>query len=130
MKMLAGLPIAAMILAIIPVEATPQPLKSGETAAATVGTASGTLSLLRIHDVGTGFGPAGDFLDAEVIIRFNGDPTKAYGFQLRDDANRPVREGMLELLRDAYDKNWTVTVNYYAETGRNNSVLFRVWVSR
>ncbi len=131
MKTLVVLLVAVMLLGIVPAGATPQPLGDGLVAApSATGAASGTLSLLRIHDVGTGFGPAGDFLDAEVIIRLQGNPISAYGFQLRDDANRAVHEGMLELLRDAFDKNWTVTVNYFTVPGRNNSVLFRVWVTK
>jgi hypothetical protein len=85
---------------------------------------TGTLTLLRVHDVGTGYGSGGDFLDVEVIVRFNTEPDNAYGFQLREDANSLVRQGMLDLLRDAFDNNWTVTVN------ECDDVIFRVWLTK
>ncbi len=98
-------------------------------ATAAVYQATGYLTLFRIHDVGTGYGPGSDFLDAEVIIRLDTKPGEAFGFQLRDDANRAVRQAMLDLLRDAFSNGWPVTINYDKETGKTNSVLFRVWVS-
>ena len=131
MKMLAVFLAAVMILGIIPAGATPQSLVAGQVAdVADIGAASGTVSLLRIHDIGTGYGPPGDELDVEVIVRLDSEPVRAFGFQLRDDAHRAVREGMLSLLRDAFNNDWTVTINYYSEPGRNNSFLFRVWVSK
>ena len=55
---------------------------------------SGKLSLLRVHDVGTGYGPATDFIDVEAIIWLDTKPGMAFGFQLRNDDNRPARQGM------------------------------------
>ena len=92
-------------------------------------TATGHLTLLRVHDVGTGWGPANDFLDAEVIIRLDTKPGEAFGFQLRDDANRPVRQGMLDLLRDALNADRAVTIDYFSVAGHLNSQLFRVYVT-
>jgi hypothetical protein len=91
--------------------------------------ATGHLTLLRVHDVGTGFGPPTDFLDAEVIIRLDTKPGEAFGFQLRDDANRAVRQGMLDLLRDALNADRQVTIDYDNVAGHTNSELFRVWVT-
>jgi hypothetical protein len=61
---------------------------------------SGQFGLLRVHDVGSGYGPPTDLLDVEVIVQFVGRPADAFGFQLRNDGNLPVRQGMLGLLRD------------------------------
>jgi hypothetical protein len=92
--------------------------------------ASGIITLLRVHDVGTGYGPPSDFIDVEVVIQLDTTPGKAFGFQLRDDANRPVRQGMLDLLRDAFNNNWTVTVDYSIDPGKNNGVIMRVWLTK
>jgi hypothetical protein len=89
---------------------------------------SGKLTLLRVHDVGTGWGPPNDSLDVEVIIKLDSRPDEAYGFQLRDDGNRPVRQGMLDLLRDAFEKGSRVSIDIDIGPGRKHARLFRVWV--
>lgn len=109
------------------------PADPGTVATANVaglGSVSGHITLLRVHDVGTGYGPPADAIDVEVIVQLDTQPGSAYGFQLRDDANRPAREGMLALLRDAFANDWTVHLDYYAEAGHNNSVAFRVWLTK
>ena len=92
--------------------------------------ASGKLTLLRVHDVGTGFGPAGDQIDGEVIIKLNTQPAKSFGFTLRNDSNSLTHQGMLDLLRDAWKNDWTVHIDYEVDAGKNNGRLFRLWVSK
>jgi hypothetical protein len=92
--------------------------------------ATGKLSMLRVHDVGTGWGPPSDHLDVEVVIQFHGNTTNAYGFQLRQDSNEPARQGMLSLLRDAFTNQYTVTVDYDIDTGKVNGTVVRVWLTR
>jgi hypothetical protein len=87
---------------------------------------TGKLTFLRVHDVGTGFGPASDFLDVEVVVQLDTQPGKAFGFQLRDDANRPVRQALVDLLRDAFEHDWTVTLVFWREPGKNNGRLIRI----
>jgi len=91
---------------------------------------SGKLSFLRVHDVGTGFGPPTDFLDVEVVAQLNTQPGHSYGFQLRDDANRAARQGMLDLLRDAFNNNWTVIIDYYIDAGKSNGRIIRVALTK
>lgn len=91
---------------------------------------SGQLSLLRVHDRGTKFGPPNDQVDVEVIIAFRNRPNDFFGFQLRQDANGPAREGMLGLLRDGFNHGWTVHVDFNQQPNHHNSVLFRVWLTR
>jgi len=88
--------------------------------------ASGKITMLRVHDVGTGYGP----LDVEVVITLDSEPNKGFGFQLRDDANRPVRQGMLDLLRDAFNNNWTVTIDYDIKPGEAYGVIWRLWLTK
>jgi len=92
--------------------------------------ATGKITLLRAHDVGTGFGPPADFINVEVVIRLDSQPNQAMGFQLRDDGNRPARQAMLDLLRDAFNHNWTVTVDYELAPGDSNGVILRVWLTK
>jgi photosystem II stability/assembly factor-like uncharacterized protein len=88
--------------------------------------AVGRVSLLRVHDVGTGYGPPGDSLDAEVIVKLDTQPGKAFGFKLRDDADEAARRGMLERLRDSFNRDLSVRIEYTQVAGLNNSKILRV----
>ena len=93
---------------------------------------TGKLTLLRAHDVGSGFGPDTDFIDVEVVIRLDTEPDRFMGFQLRNDENRVARQGMLDLLRDAFNHNWTVTIDYSIdlEAGKKHGVILRAWLTK
>lgn len=91
---------------------------------------SGKLTFLRVHDVGTGFGPPSDFIDVEVVIQIDTKPGESFGFQLRNDANRAVRQGMLDLLRDAFNTNATVVIDYDSQPPKKNSVIIRVALTK
>jgi hypothetical protein len=94
-------------------------------------TVSGQLSLLRVHERGSGFGPANDFIDVEVVVMFVGQPTTdAWGFQLRNDANLPARQGMLDLLRDAFNHSWTANIDHETPAGKHKGIIIRVWVTK
>jgi hypothetical protein len=86
----------------------------------------GKVTFLRVHDVGTGFGPPDDFLDAEAIVQLDSQPGVSMGFQLRDDGNRVARQGMLDLLRDAFSTSGTVSVDYNIDPGKTNGTAIRV----
>jgi len=90
----------------------------------------GKLTFLRAHDVGTGFGPPTDFLDVEVVFILDSAPQNAFGFQLRTDANEPVREAMVGLLRDAYVNNLKVSVDYFIDPGKHNGRAIRIALVR
>jgi hypothetical protein len=99
--------------------------------------ASGKVTLLRAHHKpGAKFGPPGDQLDVEVVIRLNTKPGKAFGFQLRDDDKGPARRAMLDLLRDAFNNDWTVHIDYDIDPGndvsppKNNGEIIRVWLTK
>jgi hypothetical protein len=92
--------------------------------------ATGTLTMLRVHERGSRFGPPDDSIDVEVVFTLSTTPDRAIGFQLRDDANRPVRQGMLALLLDAFDHAWTVHTDCEVPDGRKNGIALRVWVTR
>lgn len=91
---------------------------------------SGKLTFLRVNDVGGGFGPPNDFIDGEAIMKLNSQPGRSIGFRLRDDANRAAHQGMLDLLRDAFNNNWTVSVDYNLDPGKTNGVAIRVALTK
>ena len=88
----------------------------------------GQVTFLRVHDVGTGFGPPGDQIDVEVVFQLDTQPLKSFGFQVRNDGNRAARQGMLDLLRDAFNRGWTVIVDFNIDdpVNDNNGVAIRV----
>ncbi|HKZ03924.1 MAG TPA: hypothetical protein VJU81_00515, partial [Methylomirabilota bacterium] len=90
----------------------------------------GRLSLLRVHELGTKYGPPSDQIDVEVVVQFHGSPNRAFGFRLRDDARGPAREGMLGLLRDGFNHGWIVGIDYDIAEGKSNGVLMRVWLTK
>ena len=91
---------------------------------------SGKVNLLRVHDVGTGYGPPSDFIDVEVVMGLNTHPGMAFGFQLRNDDKRPARQGMLDLLRDALSSSVTANIDYNITPGLKNGVIIRVWLTK
>ena len=86
----------------------------------------GRITFLRVNDVGTGFGPPTDFIDVEIVVQIDSQPGKSFGFQLRNDNNRPAREGMLELLRDAFANNLPVLIDYNITPPKMNGLIIRV----
>ena|SRR5258708_4753807 len=93
-------------------------------------TLSGQLSLLRVHDRSTGYGPPNDSIDVEVVVQFVGHPVEAFGFQLRSDGNLPARQGMLDLLRDAFNYGWTANIDHETPPGKHNGIIIRVWLTK
>lgn len=86
---------------------------------------TGKVSFLRVHDVGTAYGPAQDRIDVEVVCHLDSKPGQAFGFQLRDNQHRFARQGMLDLLRDAFRDGTTVVIDYNIDDGKKNGVIIR-----
>jgi len=90
--------------------------------------ATGKLAFLRVHNVGTGFGPPSDFIDVEVVIGIK-QVTGGFGFKLRNETNGFAHQGMLDLLRDAFNADTAVNVEYQVdpgEFGKVNGTIIRV----
>ncbi len=85
----------------------------------------GTLDFLRVHDVGTKYGPPTDELDAEIVIRFREAPDQAFGLQLREDTEEFAHKGMLDQLRKAFNDGTAVRIDYI-RTGFLNGKIIRV----
>ena len=73
----------------------------------------GLLTFLRVNEPGYGYGGGkSNKIDVEVIFRLDTFRSKAFGFQLRDDAYGPAREAMLSLLRVAITERLRVRVDF------------------
>ena len=87
--------------------------------------AQGHITLLRVHDPGTGYGPPYDFLDTEIVVWLDTQPEKAFGLQLRANASQHAAEGMLALLRDCFNRNRPVRIDFI-RTGCRTAEIVRV----
>ena len=90
--------------------------------------AEGRITRLRVHELGGGFGPPTDRLDAEVIVELDSEPEKAFGLQLRANAERRVAAGMLDVLRDTFNRGRPVRIEFVrsgCRTGRIVRVIAR-----
>jgi hypothetical protein len=69
---------------------------------------------------------------AEVVFKLDSLPVKSFGFPLTNDASGPARQGMLDLLREAFVHNLRVRVEYdeLVQPPNQNSMAFRVWLVR
>lgn len=85
----------------------------------------GRVTLVRVNDVGGGYGPPADFMDTDVEVWLDTQPGRAFGFQLRPDAQEADHAGMLKLLRDAFDNNRAVRLDVI-RTGVRNGRIIRV----
>ncbi len=85
--------------------------------------AEGLVTLLRVHEVGTGFGPSFDLLDAEVIVMLDTQPEKAFGFQLRADGQRAAAQGKLDLLQDVFDRGAWVHIEFIRSGCRTGRII-------
>jgi hypothetical protein len=93
-------------------------------------TFTGRMTLLRVHDVGTKFGPKSDQIDVEVVFKLDVYPDNAFGFTLRDDDNGPAHRGMLALLCSGFEHNWKVATDAEVPDGKRNGVSTRVWLTK
>jgi photosystem II stability/assembly factor-like uncharacterized protein len=85
--------------------------------------ASGLITFLRAHDVGTGFGRAPNVLDGEVVCLLDSIPWLSFGFQLRADGERATRRQMLALLRAAFVADRPVSIDYVRTAPRVGRII-------
>lgn len=85
----------------------------------------GKVSFLRAHDPGTGYGPPGDALDAELIVKLDSSPDDYFGAQLRTDTNAAAHLGMMDSLRKAFKLNLPVRIEYI-RNGIHSGKIVRV----
>jgi hypothetical protein len=92
---------------------------------------SGKITLLRVNEVGDTFGPANDNIKAEVIVRLDTHPPNGVsGFNLLTDENQPVRQGMLDLLRDAFNYGWRANIDHMVDPPKTKGQIIRVWITK
>jgi hypothetical protein len=93
---------------------------------------SGKVVMLRVNQVGDSFGKPPDNIMAEVVVQLDSQQgqNSASGFQLRNDANQLVHQGMLDLLRDAFNNGWRAHFDHEVPNGLTKGTIIRVWVTK
>ena len=91
--------------------------------------AEGKLSLLRVHDVGTKYGPPTDQLDVEVVALLETEPGKSFGFRLRADQDEQARRGMFGQLRQAFNMGSRVRIDYVRVGCRTADIIRVIGIS-
>ncbi|MEO6103119.1 MAG: hypothetical protein ABIP44_05705 [Pseudoxanthomonas sp.] len=92
---------------------------------------SGKIVLLRVNEVGDSVGRPPDAIKAEVIVQLDSHASGSFsGFQLRADSNQPARQGMLDLLRDAFNNGWRAHFDHEVPAGKTIGTIVRVWVTK
>jgi len=87
----------------------------------------GKITSIRLHDVGTGYGPPNDRLDADVIVLVDNLPNMVLGFQLRKGQQAAQQRALLKTLRYAFQKDLSVRI-VYKRTGFRIGIIQRVTV--
>ncbi len=87
--------------------------------------ANGKINFLRVHDVGTKFGPPNDVLDAEAVVRLDTMPDQYFGVQLRSGSAEASHASSVRLLRTAFEENRPVTIDY-VRNGIHSGRIIRV----
>jgi dienelactone hydrolase len=75
-------------------------------------TPASTISMLRAHRVGGGYGPPSDFIDAEIITQLNERPDETFGFQLRNDQTYTASYAMFQHLRSTLANRSQIRLGY------------------
>jgi hypothetical protein len=87
---------------------------------------TGNISYLRVHRESSKYGPPRDQIDAEVIVKLaNADPL-AFGIPLKTGKGLPAAQAMFAILRDAFNANEPVRIEYEEQPGRQNHYVVRV----
>ncbi len=87
---------------------------------------TGKVTFLRINRVGGSYGPASDKLDAEVIIKMSSKSGYAFGFKLRKDDDELTHQGMLMILKESFNNDRNVKIEYTTEGSKKNLFILRV----
>ena len=92
---------------------------------------SGKIVMLRVNEVGDSFGRPPDNIVVEVVVQLDSHAAgAASGFQLRADSSQPARQGMLDLLRDAFNHGWRVHFDHEVPAGKTKGTIVRTWVTK
>jgi len=131
---ISGLIVAAIALAMPlvtpPLAAGTEPQTVAETTSQGAGLffTSGQLSRIRVNEINDSFGGCPNCITAEVLFKFT-NSNRWFGLRLLNDANLVPHQAAVDLLRDAFNNDWTVQVDY-SDDGLAGRTIFPVALGR
>lgn len=97
-------------------------VRSSNRESAAVGAVVGQITLLRAHELGSGFGPPEEFLDVEVVVQLDSSPD-TYGLQLRRGDDLPAHRRMFTLLRESLLADRPVRIEFVRATAADLRII-------
>jgi hypothetical protein len=91
---------------------------------------TGKITFLRVNDVETGYGPASDKLDAEVIIKLDSAPDRAFGLTLRNDESFASHQKMFEIMQDAFDNDRVISIDFLSTPPQKNGIILGTTITK
>lgn len=89
---------------------------------------AGKLSRIRVNEVNGSFGGCPNCITAEIVFQFTND-SRWFGLRLLNDANLAPHQAAVDLLRDAFNNDWTVQIDY-SDDGLAGRTIFPVAAGR
>lgn len=72
-------------------------------------------------------GPFNDSLDAEVIVGLDTSAVARFGFKFDGAVNNDfIHQGMLDILRDAFNNNWKTIIDYRMDFTSGDGIIQQV----
>jgi hypothetical protein len=90
----------------------------------------GIVTFLRANEVGDSFGPPGDAIQVEAICQLDSLPGFSFGFELRNDKQRPAHQAMFDLLEQSFVNDLNVLIDYLIPEGNKNGTIIRVALTK
>ncbi len=84
----------------------------------------GKIQFIHMPEYG-GYGPSTDWIDANVVVGLYGSP-KRFGFKLINDQYLFVHQGWLDIARDAFRDNRSVSMDVWLDPAKNNGMILRL----
>ena len=87
---------------------------------------TGKIAFLHVQETGQ-YGPPTDPIFVDVVVGLDTSPLQAFGYK-NDEVS--IENGMLDILRDAFNNNWTTTIYYYLQNNHLNGIITRVLIKK
>jgi hypothetical protein len=91
---------------------------------------TGKITFLRVNDVGTGYGPASDNIDAEAIVKLDTAPDRAFGLTLRNDESFASHQKMFEITQDAFDNDRVISIDFLSTPPQKNEIIVGATITK
>jgi hypothetical protein len=90
---------------------------------------TGKIAFIQVQETGQ-YGPPSDPIVVDVVVGLDTSlPGQGYGFAYTTTGDT-AHLGMLNVLRDAFNNNWTTTIFYFLQNNHLNGIITRVRIDK